>query len=400
MFFLCKVAWRYLTSNLGQTALLIVGVALSVIVFVFITALINGLSIFLTAEVTGKIAHVELEQRNTVARVLTDDDRFAAQPVSTFRRKQVRNWQQVIAVAERMPGVTVVSPIIDGNAFLVRGEAVLPVAVQGVMPLKIDAISDLSSSLVDGTSDLSSGGLMIGAELARDLNLKAGIPVLIRSERGAERIIPVTGVFKTGVGSLDRRVAYLSIGAARPLFDLPNGVTSIALKLEDPDNAPAIATALEDATGLMSTPWQRRNENLKAATDAQGNTGRLIQAFAMIAIIISISSALLLSSYRRRAEIGIMRAVGVSRGFVAGVFVLQGIFVGVIAACVGSLAGYQLCVLLASIEGPDGNPSLPIAPTEGGYLAVISLTIIGAALASLLPARAASAVDPVDAIQQ
>jgi lipoprotein-releasing system permease protein len=400
MLFLSTVAWRYMTSNIAQTALLVLGVALSVVVFVFITALINGLSIFLTAEVTSKIAHVELEPPNTISRILTEDDRFVAAPVSTFRRKQIRNWQQVLEVAENTPGVNVVSPAIDGNAFLVRGEAVLPIAVQGIVPDKIDAIADLSSSLVEGNSDLSSGGLLIGVELAEELNLKVGIPVLMRTERGAERLIPITGIFKSGVSSLDRRVAYISIGAARPLFDLPNGVTKLSLKLDNPDAAPSVAAALQDATGLKATPWQEKNKTLEEATDAQSRTGTFIQSFAMIAIIISIASALLLSSYRRRAEIGIMRAMGISRSFVAGVFVLQGVLIGTIAALLGAALGYQLCLVLASIEGADGNPSLPIAPSEGGYGLVISLTIIAAALAAVLPARAAASVDPVDAIQQ
>ncbi|WP_340693798.1 ABC transporter permease [Hyphomonas sp.] len=400
MLFLSKVALRYLTSNIIQTTLLISGVALSVVVFVFITALINGLALYLTAEVTSKIAHVELEPPNTVSRVLTDNDRFVAAPVSTFRRKQIRNWQQVLELAEKMPGVKTVSPTIDGNAFLTRGEAVLPVAVQGVSPDKIDAMADLSSNLIAGNADLSAGGLLVGVELAEELNLAVGGPVLMRSERGAERLIPITGIFKSGVSSLDRRVAYISIGAARPLFDLPNGVTTISIKLDDPDEAPRVAKALQDATGLKATPWQEKNKTLEEATDAQGRTGVFIQSFAMIAIIISISSALLLSSYRRRAEIGIMRAVGISRRFVAGVFVLQGILIGGISALLGAGLGYQLCVTLASIQGANGRPSLPIAPSEGGYALVITLTIIGAALAAVLPARAAAAVDPVDAIQQ
>jgi lipoprotein-releasing system permease protein len=400
MLFMSKVAWRYLSSNVNQTVLLILGVALSVIVFVFITALINGLSLYLTAEITGKIAHVELEPQITTSRILADDNRFVARPVSTFKRKQIRNWQQIINVTEKMPGVLVVSPSINGSAFLVRGEAVLPISVQGVEPEQIDAISNLTSNLVEGSSDLSKGGLLIGINLAEELNLKVGIPVLMRTERGAERLIPVTGIFKSGVSELDRRVAYISLRFARPLFNLPNGVSTISIKLNSPKSAPEIARALQNTTGLKSTPWQEKNENLQSATDAQGRTGTFIQSFAMIAIIISIASALLLSSYRRRPEIGIMRAMGISRGFVGGVFILQGVFIGGISAFLGASLGYYLCVLLASIEAENGGPSLPIAPSEGGYVLVISLTIIGAALAAVLPARAAASVDPVDAISQ
>lgn len=225
------VAWRYITANTMQTLLLVIGVALSVIVFVFITALINGLNILLTEETTSKIAHVKLEPPNSIARILTEDARFVAQPISILQRKQIRNWQQVIDIVESTPGVRVVSPTVDSSAFLVRGEAVRPIAIQGVEPNKIDAISSISTYLIEGSADLSTGGLMMGAELAADLGLRVGTPVLLRSERGAERLLPVTGIFKVGLASLDQRVAFLSIRSARPLFALPDGVTSLGIKL-------------------------------------------------------------------------------------------------------------------------------------------------------------------------
>jgi lipoprotein-releasing system permease protein len=394
------VAWRYITANSLQTLLLVLGVSLSVVVFVFITALINGLSLFLTQEITSKIAHIELEPVNKIARVLTADSRFVAQPVSTLQRKQIRNWQQVIEIAESIPGVSVISPIVDGNAFLVRGEATQPIAIQGVEPSKIDAITKISSYIIKGTADLTTGGLIIGADLADELGLFVGTPVLLKSERGSERLLSITGIFRVGLSNLDQRVGFLSIRVARPLFDLPDGITSLGLKLDDPADAPAIAKILQNSTQLKSTPWQEKNKSLQNATDAQGRTGNFIQGFALLAIIISISSALLLSTYRRRAEIGIMRATGISRQFVATVFIFQGVFIGALGAFLGAAAGYQLCVQLASITKADGSAMLPIAPSEGSYMLVIILTIVGAALAAVLPARAASAVDPVEAIQQ
>lgn len=282
-----------------------------------------------------------------------------------------------------------------------RGTAVAPIALQGIDPSQIDAIIPLSKSIVDGSADLSTGGLVIGAELAEDLGLRAGIPVLLRSDRGIERLIPVTGVFRIGLSSVDRRVAYLSIAAARPLLALPNGVTSISIKLDDPSLATAIAEQLKRQTPLKITAWQEKNRKLQTALESQGRTGNFIQAFALIAIMISIASALLLTSVRRRGEIGIMRSFGISRGFVASVFVFQGVIIGLVASLLGAVLGYRLCLFLGeSFIGPDGGPLLPIAPAEGGYLLVITLTVIGAALSAIMPAQAAARLDPVEAIQQ
>jgi lipoprotein-releasing system permease protein len=401
MLFALRVAFRYLTANRVQSGLLIGGVALSVIVFVFMTALIRGLALFLTAQTTGQIAHVEIEPQRRIAQVIGADGRFAGQPISTFQRQQIRNWQLIVSQAERLNHVVAVVPEVTGNGFLVRGTAVAPVALQGIDPSQIDAIIPLTKSIVDGSSDLSTGGLVIGAELAEDLGLRAGIPVLLRSDRGIERLIPVTGIFRVGLSNVDRRIAYLSIAVARPLLSLPNGVTSLSIKLDDPTLAPSAAEQLKRQMPLKITAWQENNRNLQTALESQGRTGSFIQAFAMIAIMISIASSLLLTSVRRRGEIGIMRSFGISRSFVASVFVFQGIIIGLVSSLIGAALGYRLCLFLSEdLTGPGGGPLLPIAPTEGGYLLVITLTVIGSALSAILPAQAAARLDPVDAIQQ
>ena len=395
-----QVAWRYLSSNIMQTTLLVTGVALGVVAFVFITALINGLALLLTAETTGSIAHITLEPPVRTAPVLMEGNDYAATPVSTSQRSLIRDWSTLSDMIEQIPGVIAVRPEIDGNGFLVRGEAVAPVAVKGVEPEKLSVVAPIAQNLVRGSADLSAGSLLIGGELARDLGLNVGQPVILRTDRDRERLLTVRGIFETGIASVDERVVYLNLRSARPLFDLPDGVTQLSIKLTDPTTAPLIAGALRSQTQLQVSSWQEQNRNLEDALAAQARTGLLIQLFAMISIIIGVSSALLLSTYRRRSEIGIMRSFGISRRFVASVFVLQGLIVGLLGGLVGSIPGYGLCLWLFSIKAPDGNPVLPIAPDQGGYLLVITLTVLGAVLAAVLPARAAASVEPLEAIQQ
>lgn len=215
-----------------------------------------------------------------------------------------------------------------------------------------------------------------------------------------ERQLTVKGVFSTGLQSLDERIAFLSLQTARPLFILPEGVTNIEIKLKDPEDARATARFLAGATGLRATPWQEKNLNLEDALVAQGRTGTMIQVFSLISIIIGVASALVLSAYRRRSEVGIMRAFGVPGGFILLVFLLQGLLIGLIGALIGCGTGYGLCIWLEGITDAAGVPVLPIAPAQGGYVAALVLTTLGAVIASILPARAASKVDPLEAIQQ
>ena len=389
-------------SNPSQTLLLIAGVAVGVTVFVFITALIAGLAVRLTEQVTGSGAHISLEPPTRVARVLAGPDLpvEAVALVSTFQRRQIRNWPMIVELLRANPSVSAISAQISGSAVLVKSEAVTPVSIIGVEPQGIDAISEITPKIVEGDGDLGADGLLIGVRMAEDLGLSAGQSVLLRTERGVERQLTVKGVFRTGVQSLDERIAFLSLQTARPLFVLPEGVTNIEIKLKDPEDARAMARFLADATGLRATSWQEKNVNLEDALVAQGRTGTMIQVFSLISIIIGIASALVLSAYRRRSEIGIMRAFGVPGGFILWVFLLQGLLIGLIGALLGCATGYGLCVWLEGITNAEGVPVLPIAPDQGGYVAALVLTTLGAAIASILPARSASKVDPLEAIQQ
>lgn len=400
--FAFTVARRYLLSSPSQTGLLLAGIALGVTVFVFITALIEGLAIRLTNEVTANSAHVTLQPPTRTARIL-DVPQVRSEGValvSTFQRQQIREWRSVLTLIRAQSAVSAVSPQVSGSAFLVRGEAVQPVSVTGVEPESLDVVSPISTRIVEGRAQFGADGILLGRRLADELGLAAGQPVLLRTDRGAERLLTVRGIYRTGLQSLDERVVFLSLQTARPLFRLPEGVTNIEIKLTEPGQARQMAGFLHEATGLRSTPWQDKNQSLDEALTAQGQTGRLIQVFSLVSIVIGVASALVLSAYRRRPEIGIMRATGVSRGFITRLFLLQGLMIGLLGALVGCAIGYGVCVWLASLTQADGSPVLPIAPERGGYVAALVLTTLGAVLASLLPARAASRVDPLEAIQQ
>src|SRR5690606_33204316 len=277
---------------------------------------------------------------------------------------------------------------------------VSPVSILGVDPQGIDAISQITPKIISGDGDLGADGLLIGVRMAEHLGLSAGQSILLRTDRGVERQLTVKGVFRTGLQSLDERVAFMSLQTARPLFVLPEGVTNIEVKLKNPDDARAVARFLADATGLRATPWQEKNLSLEDALTAQGQTGTLIQIFSLISIIIGVASALVLSAYRRRGEVGIMRAFGVPGGFILWVFLLQGLIIGLVGALLGCASGYGLCLWLQGLVKPGGTSALAIAPEQGGDVAALGLTTLGAVIASIPPGRSASKVGPLEAIQQ
>ncbi|WP_137150806.1 FtsX-like permease family protein [Devosia sp. FKR38] len=396
-----KIAWRYLTSNKAQTGLLIAGVAMGVFVFIFMSALIGGLASYLVQRTVGDIAHVTLEAPARDAGLLLPEgtEALVVLQKATGQRETLRTADAFLPSIEAMDGVKAVSPQIVGNGFVIRGQSRAPVGVTGLEADKVSAIADLGKRLVAGDTMLTNSTVIIGQTLASDLGIGVGQVIRLQSDRNVERPLVVTGIFSIGLDALDSRAAFVSIATARTLFALPQGLSRVEIKLDDLNQSEDFARRMAADTGLKATPWTQGNAQLLDGLRAQASSGNLIKAFALITIVIGVASALLLSTYRRRPEIGIMRAFGASRAFVVFVFVVQGALIGLLGGLIGAGLGY---LALSPFPLPENAQpgGLPVDVRQGAYGLAITLTAIGAILASILPARAAARVDPVSVIGQ
>ena len=393
-----KLAMRHLLSHPGQTALLMAGVALGVSVFIFMSALIGGLATLLTMRTVGSIPHIVVEMPNRDPAILSIEP--GPQVVlhkDLSRRDQITIWQPMIPIIEQASGVIAVSPQIRGSAFVERGQAVSPVGVIGTMPGKLSNIANIDAAIVDGSSNLPADGILIGSVLARDLGLRVGQVVQLTSDRGRSRSFRIGGIFTLGIASADRQAIYMNFTTARALFDLSTGISRIEIKVQPATAAEGIAERLRRSTGLKATPWTEDNQQLFEGLDAQARTGTIIKAFSLVTIIVGIASAMLLSIVRRQAEIGIMRAMGASRSLVVTIYVLEGTLIGLVGALVGALAAWLALLPLPPVSAVKSG-ALPIDRQQGDFLLAIALTTLAATLASILPARRASRIDPVEAI--
>lgn len=401
MLYALKIAVRYLTANKGQTALLVTGVAVGVFIFIFMSALIGGLAEFILSRTVGDISHITIEAETADPALLISPEGHVLVVAERGRARtatlaEAATWLPLIAA---VPGVRAVSPQITGAGFLTRGAQVAQVSVTGVEPGRESAILNLASYMVEGEVRLGSGLIVLGRDLADDLALSIGQSLRLQSSNGVTAVLTLSGIFKTGNGGMDKARAFVSLSTARTLFAMPQGVTRIEIKLDDLNAADATALRIRALTGLDAVPWTDGAEQLMEALNAQAQTGYFLKTFALITIVIGVASALLLSTYRRRPEIGIMRAMGAGRGFVVFVFVTQGALIGLMGGVMGAALGYLALLPFPSREAFRPG-TLPLDITQGSYGVAIALTVIGAVLASILPARSAARVDPVTAIGQ
>lgn len=399
-----KVALRYLASSRLQTLLILSGVAVGIVAYTFMAALINGLAVSLTDDVIGNIAHVTLEPPEDQPRLLMEGGEFSplvAIQRTNERRAKLSGWRALVTRIEKMESVVSVAPQVVGNGFFQRGEKVMPVGINGIEPGRESAILDLESGLVRGTLSLAPGDVLIGLRLANELGVTTGQRLRLTSERGRERTLTVRGLFDVGSANVNERLAFMELRTAQSLLELEGAITGIALKIRDIYEAPQLARTLAASAGLEAKDWIGENQRLQGALRAQGTTGTLIKVFSMLTILIGVASVLLLAAVRRRSEIGILRSMGVSRASVRRIFQLQGFLIGLLGSSFGALGGWSFCVLLLTLtRQPDGSTALPVDPALGEYGTAITLATVASVLAAILPARAAAKVDPVEVIQQ
>jgi lipoprotein-releasing system permease protein len=404
MLYALKIALRYLTASKAQTALLVFGVAIGVFIFIFMSALIGGLAEFIMARTAGDMAHISIEAEAADPRLLLPPmgrTVLLVQEPSSRKTAVLKDAAAFLPLIEALPGVVGISQQINGSGFLTRGAQVTQVSIKGLEPGRESVIAKLASYITEGTANLGTGKVMLGKTLVEDMDLQLGQTVRLQSSGGIEALLTISGIYEMGSGGPDRSQAYVSLATARTLFAMPQGVTRVEIKLADLYDADTLAPRIRALTGLDAKSWTEQAAQLLEALKAQAQTGYILKAFAMLTIIIGVASALLLSTYRRRPEIGIMRAMGAGRWFVMVVFVAQGALIGLMGGLFGAATGYGVLLAFPGREsfGP-GQSGLPIDIAQGAFGLAILLTTLGAIAASILPARAAARLDPVTAIGQ
>ncbi len=402
------VALRFLREGRLQTALIIGGAGAGVAVVLFITALVNGLQANTIKRVLGTQAHIVIRPIEEVARPQREAGAGEALlPRIEARAQRLRSidqWQALEPVLDATPGITAVSPMVSGPAFALRGDASKSVAILGVEPARYDRIVAVGEKLVDGAFRLGPDDAVIGKELAKDLGLAVGDRFRVLTAETASPVtqsLVVSGIVDLGVRDLNRRSVYLAFRTAQTLLALPGGASQIDLKVADLFGAETLARKLEAQTGLTVESWMRTNEQLLAAINAQNISTGTIRAFVALIVAVGIASVLVVWVVQKRREIGILRAMGASRGRVQRVFLLQGAIVALAGSLIGSVLATAMIRAFTSLaRNADGTPLFDVITLPPGlYAAALGGAVAGGIVAAALPARAAARLDPAQAIR-
>jgi lipoprotein-releasing system permease protein len=164
--------------------------------------------------------------------------------------------------------------------------------------------------------------------------------------------------------------------------------------------AEVIARQIATSTGVQADSWIATNAQFFSAVQAQTTANTAIRLFVGLSVAFGIASVLVVSVVQKSREIGILRAMGVSRGQVLRVFLLQGGALGLLGAVGGSVLGMGALVLWQRYAlNADGTPIFALRFEPALFAASVLLATVTGLAAAFMPALRAARLDPVEAIR-
>ena len=397
------VASRFLREGRMQSLFITGGVAIGVAVIVFMSAILQGLQANLVRRVLTAQPHIQvLPPKEFVRSQHAADEAWHAQRMQAplQRLKSIDQWPSVLKLIRSMPQVKVASPAVTGASLVVRGGASRSLSLTAVDLALYQHIVNLEEKLVAGRARLETNDILIGTELASDLGLTIGDKLLVQSATGTGNYFVVAGILDLGNKSANQRTGFIALHSGQSLLGYPGGITGIDVTVHDVYAAEVVAQRMEHLTGLQADSWIKTNAQFFSAISSQSMANTAISFFVALSVAFGIASVLVVSVVQRSKEIGILRAMGISRGQVMRVFLLQGGLLGLGGAAIGSAVGtLALHVWLSYALAPDGTPLFQVTMEPTLYLLALGIATLTGLLAALAPALRAARLDPVVAIR-
>jgi lipoprotein-releasing system permease protein len=331
----------------------------------------------------------------------------------------MRDADRVAATVRQVPGVRAATPFVLQQALFTSpsGDAHGGL-VRGVDTADASVMADLNAQLRSGRADAiaeGEGGILLGSELARLLGVLPGDAVTVISPKAAVTavgMIPkmrrytVAGTVQVGMHEYDASIAYLSVAAARDFAGLP-GVTGVEVKLADPFAAGTVGRMISGRLGVSYwvRDWREMNRNLFNALQLEKLALFLILAIISLVAAFAILCHLVLLVADKRKEIGILKSVGATAPSITAVFLTVGLAIYVVGTLAGSLVGlsliwvqntYKIIRLAGDVYQIDYLPMRLSAPD---FFMTVSVTLVLSFLATIVPARRAGKLNPVDVLR-
>jgi len=411
------VAARYLRAKRRQavigviTVISVVGVTAGVASLVIALSINAGFQKDLQDQLLGSQSHVNL------VRVQNDG---------------IENWRELMTRLEKQPHVTGVAPVMYGQVMASRAARASGALVKGVIPKYENRVSELLKSIKIGsaaalepcaaTDEPCKTGkalppIVLGKDLAETIGATVGSTIMVISPQGELSPIgmmpkyqqfKVAGIFRSGFYNYDSAWAFIRLSDAQRLFSLPDTVISvIEFKIDDLYKAEEVGNVLEKTAGpgFVAKNWMDENRALFRALRLERVVTFLTIGLIVFVAALNILISLIMMVMEKTKDVAVLISMGAKRRQIRGIFMFQGVLIGVIGTVAGLVLGYGVAIagakyhfvaLSAEVYSID---YLPFAPRLIDGLLIAAVALLISFVATLYPSWSAARVLPAEALR-
>jgi lipoprotein-releasing system permease protein len=402
------IAGRYLRARRKEavisviTAISVLGVAAGVMALVVALAVTNGFRNTLQRNLLGVMAHINVLEK---------------QPLNG-----IENWRDMAARLRQMPHITAVAPALYSGVFLSGTLQSKGAILKGIdIPSEL-AMTDTLRRLKAGSllrlrdPKASPPGIILGSRLVEDTGMVLNSRISVVSPQGEMtpigvrpniRWFHVDGIFESGFFEIDDNWVYASLEATQKALSLQDVVTQMELKVDDLNQAPAIARKVQEILGprYITTTWMERNKQLLGALRMEKIVTIIVISLIELVAALNIFITLVMMVMEKYRDIAVLMSMGARHSQIRRIFMLQGVLIGVVGSAIGLVVGHLLCYLADKYrwvrldEAVYSMSFVPFEPrgVDAVYIAVLAILV--SFLATLYPARNATRIAPAEVLR-
>jgi len=401
------IARRYVRSKRnvqlisGINFISIAGIAVGVAALLVVLSVFNGFTGVVTSVLISFDPHLRIEQRGGLSEV------------------EYQSIQTVLASDKRIRGF---SPFVSGKTMLVSRAYSKVVFVRGVDDHMIGDASGLKEKIVLGNLALQDsanvGSIVIGFTLADRLAALIGDEIVVVSLYAFNAaLVPfgqfitaklkVAGIYESNNKDYDANYAYISIPSAQRLFHMEHRFSGIEMRLTDIRLVDEVKSTLlrKLPTTVLISSWYDLHKDLYSVMKIERWIAYIILCLIIVVATFNMLGSLTMTVIEKQRDIGILKSMGAVSRSIIRIFMLEGLYVGIVGTIFGVCLG--LIVIYLQLEYNlfplDTSvyiiPAIPVEVHLLDFLVVSLAALILSAIASYYPARRASKVIPIQAIR-
>ena len=378
-----------------------IGIMLGVAILIIVMSVMNGFRTDLTNKILGFNPHIIIKPYETSK---IEDD-FINQIKNSFGKIEVRKSY-------------------TGEAVVMVNDYTKGILAKGIDTDNKKNLAFLKSILIEGTEEeFKSNELIIGKELAFDLNLKIGDKInllsssLVNTPFGnlpKQENYKIKGIFNSGFYEFDKNIIFLELSESLIFFDKNNDDISLEIYLENPLEADGFKENIQKInTNLYIYSWIDLNKSFFSALKVERNVMFIILTLIIVVAAFNIISGLTILIKNKTKEIAILKTMGLTNKSIIKSFFLTGFVIGLSATVAGTILGVlfshyiePIRIFLSYVFNVEIFPNdiyfLDRMPSEINPVSIVIifiLALITTILASLIPAMAISKMDPIKALK-